>query len=129
MKHLRYALEWLALAALVLLAGSGVYDVAAGVRTSAWYIGWHGEHYGMLPVSSIVFTYALGVFRGTVTRLRYFLLLGMCAYWYVGVLVHNAYKGSPMENWMQMWIVVFCLFVLGAYKLILWMNSKNECAP
>lgn len=145
MKRLRFAMEWLALAALVLLAGSGAYDVAAGVRTSAWYIGWYGEHYGMLPVSSIVFTYALGVFRGTVTlccaaaglagvmkgriRLRYFLLLGMCAYWYVGALVHNAYKGSPIENWMQMWIAVFCLFVLGAYKLILWRNSKNECAP
>lgn len=94
MKRLRFALEWLALAALVLLAESGIYDIAAGVRASEWYIGWHGEQYGALPVSSVVFTYVLGVFRGTVTlgcaaaglvgvaggrlRLRYFLLLGVC---------------------------------------------------
>lgn len=145
MKRLRYALEWLALAALVLLAASGVYGIAVGVRTSEWYVGWYGEHYGALPVSSVVFTYALSAFRGTVTlgcaavgaarivkgriRKRYLLLLGICASWYVQALIHKAYKGSPMEDWVQMWIAVFCLFVLGAYKLILWINSKNECAP
>ncbi len=145
MKRLRFAMEWLALAALVLLAGSGVYDIAAGARTSDWYIQWYEAHYGALPVSSIVFTYALGVFRGTVTlccaaaglagvlkgrlQLRYFLLLGMCVYWYVGAVVHKAYKGSPMEDWVQMWIAVFCLCVLVLYKLVLWIESKNECAP
>ena len=145
MKHLRFALEWLALAALVLLAGSGIYDIAAGARTSDWYIQWYEAHYGALPVSSIVFTYALGVFRGTVTlvcasvgaagvmkgriRKRYLLLLGICASWYVQALIHKAYKGSPMEDWVQMWIAVFCLCVLVAYKLVLWMKSKNECAP
>lgn len=145
MKRLRFTLEWLALASLVLLAGSGIYDIAAGVRTSEWYIGWHGEHYGALPVLSVVFTYALGVFRGTVTlvcaaaglagvaggrlRLRYFLPLGICASWYVGAVVHKAYKGSPMEDWGQLWIAVFCLCVLGAYKLVLWAESKDGCAP
>ena len=93
----------------------------------------------------MVFTYVLGVFRGTVTlgcaaaglvgvaggrlRLRYFLLLGVCVYWYVGALVHNAYKGSPAEDWVQMWIAVSCLCILGTYRLMLWMNAKNECAP
>lgn len=145
MKHLRFALEWLALAALVLLAGSGIYGIAAGVKVSNWYIWWYGLHYGALPVSSIVFTYALGVFRGTVTlvcaavgaagvmkgriRKRYLLLLGICASWYVQALIHKAYKGSPMEDWVQMWIAVFCLCVLAAYKLVLWIESKNECAP
>lgn len=145
MNRLRFAMEWLAFAALVLLAGSGVYDIAAGARTSAWYIQWHEAHYGALPVSSVVFTYALGAFRGMVTlgcaaaglagvmkgrlRLRYFLLLGICVSWYVGAVVHKAYKGSPMEDWMQLWIAVFCLCVLGAYKLILRVESKNECAP
>lgn len=145
MNRLRFAMEWLAFAALVLLAGSGVYDIAAGARTSAWYIQWHEAHYGALPVSSVVFTCALGAFRGTVTlgcaaaglagvlkgrlRLRYFLLLGMCVYWYVGAVVHKAYKGSPMEDWVQLWIAVFCLCVLGAYKLILWRKSGNGCAP
>lgn len=145
MKRLRFAMEWLALAALVLLAGSGIYDIAAGARTSDWYIQWYEAHYGALPVSSIVFTYALGVFRGTVTlvcasvgaagvmkgriRKRYLLLLGICASWYVQALIHKAYKGSPMEDWVQMWIAVFCLCVLVAYKLVLWMKSKNECTP
>lgn len=145
MKRLRYALEWLAFAALVLLAGSGAYDVAAGVRTSDWYIRWHEAHYGALPLSSVVFTYALGVFRGTAAlccaaaglagvlkgriRIRYLLLLGICTSWYVQTVIRKAYKGSPAEDWVQLWIAVLCLCVLIAYKLVRWIESKNQCAP
>ena len=147
MRRLRFALEWLAFAALALLAGSGVYDIAVGAGMSGRYLQWYEARYGALPVSSVVFTCALGAFRGTVTlgcaaaglagvvrlRLRYFLLLGVCASWYVGTVVHKAYKGSPAGDWAQLWIAVFCLCVLGAYKLFLWLllwrKSDSGCAP
>ncbi len=65
MKVWKYALGWLAFAGLLLLAGSGVYDAAGGIRASARYLQWYGEHYGAMPVSLVISAYMLGVFRGT----------------------------------------------------------------
>lgn len=139
---MRSALEWLALSALVLLAGSGVYDIAAGIRSSVWYLSWHEAQYGALPLSSVVFTYALGVFRGAVTLgcaaaglagiakgripLWHLLPLGLCAYWYVGTVVHKAYKGSPAHDWVQLWIAAACLGVTAAYHVVLRMAPRDE---
>lgn len=133
MKVWKYALGWLAFAGLLLLAGSGVYDAAGGIRASARYLQWYGEHYGAIPVSLVISAYMLGVFRGTAAlacaaagaagiargrlRLRYFLALGLCASWYVQAVVHKAYKGSQAEDWVQLWIAVFCLGALIVYRL------------
>ena len=97
MKVWKYALGWLAFAGLLLLAGSGVYDAAGGIRASARYLQWYGEHYGAMPVSLVISAYMLGVFRGTAAlacaaagaagiargrlRLRYFLALGLWISW------------------------------------------------
>ena len=86
-----------------------------------------------MPVSLVISAYMLGVFRGTAAlacaaagaagiargrlRLRYFLALGLCASWYVQAVVHKAYKGSPAEDWVQLWIAVFCLGALIVYRL------------
>jgi hypothetical protein len=35
----------------------------------------------------------------------------------VQAVIHKAYKGSQAEDWVQLWIAVFCLGALIVYRL------------
>ncbi len=130
MKKAKYRLQYLAVVSLLLLTASGIYDAAAGVQATRWYLRWHEEHYGAMAVPSVIFTYCLGLFRGAVTlccggiglaqatkgRIRawYLVLLGVCTSWYVGSMFHHAYRGISQEKWTQMLIAVSCFAAVTA---------------
>ena len=136
MKTSKYWLQYLAMVSLVLITISGIYDIIASVKYSNWYFHWYTEHYGRMALSSAVFNYVLGLFRGTAvtfgcglvgivqaSRKRvqtgYLLYLAFWTAQYVLTVVDKAYKGIRADDAVQMIIAVFCLAVLAVYKVLI----------
>ena len=135
MRTSKYWLQYLAVVSLILITISGIYDIAAGVKASNWYLRWHTEHYGGMAVSSAVFSYALGLLRGTAVtfgcglaglaqvgkkrmRIGYLLFLAFWTSQYVLAVVSKAYKGIETGDIVQMLVALFCLIMLAVYRVL-----------
>ena len=128
MKRLQHLIRCLTAIFLLLLAASGVSDLVYGLQVSDWYKHWYEEHYGPMPLSSLINGYALGMFRGAAAlvcaaagliltvrakvRFWYLLGLGICTSWYVRAFLHYAYRGVSSRRLLQMLAAALCLGML-----------------
>lgn len=128
MKAVKYWLQYLAVVSLFLLMTSGIYDIAAAIKASDWYLRWYEAHYAAMPFSSTVFIYALGLLRGIATlgcglaglaqvskkriRTGYLLFLTFWAVQYVLAVFAKAYRGIQPDDMIQMLIALFCFMMM-----------------
>lgn len=135
MKAIKYWLQYLAVVSLFLLMVSGIYDIAAGIKASNWYLHWHREQYGPIPLPSAIFTYALGLLRGTAAvfgcglvglmqvskrriRASYMLFLAFWTAEYTLAVVSKAYKGIQPDSAIQMLAALFCFTAMAIQYVI-----------
>lgn len=141
MKDKRHIVQSLAVISLILILGSGLYDMWQGIQTANKYVRWHEETYGYMGSVSMMVSYAILVLRGTAValgcgviglaevirkkvRVLYLLYLGFWTVQYVQTIPHKAYKGIWMGDVIQALIAVFALVMLSVYKGIRQENQQ-----
>lgn len=133
MKDKRHIVQSLTLISLILILGSGLYDMWQGIQTANKYVRWHEETYGYMGSVSMMVSYAILMFRGAAValgcgviglveairekvRVVYLLYLGFWTVQYVQAILYKAYKGIWMGDVIQVLIAVFALVMLSVYK-------------